>query len=256
MNNEVHAAAAASARATAAVAKSPIGSLGGQWMTQDAEEELTAALGLDGWQLYFLARHAPLGDVDPDVVAAAAYFFPPQYLRQEWMTARRSYTPGEVLAHYLRLCHDWGRAALAGFPGADRLSELAQRVIDGADVAGLPLFAGWRALDVPTGTGERLAHTMQVMREYHGAVHGVAVVGSGMTPLMAVLANQGGAENAQAYGWQPPFPTVTDDDRRRRAQVEELTDDLAAQAYETLGVDDRQELLDLLAQGHAHVFGS
>jgi len=240
---------------TAHRAKAPIGSLGGQWMTQDAEEELTSALGLEGWQLYFLARHAPLGDVDPDVVTAAAYFFPPLYLREQWTIARQRYTPGQALAHYLSLCHEWGRSELDDFSGADRLSALAERVIEGADVAGLPLFAGWRALDVPTDRGGRLAHAMQVMREYHGAVHGVAVVGSGMRPLMAVLANQGGESIAEAYGWSPPFPTVTDDDRRERAEVEDRTDDLAAHAYASLPADERVELLDLLAAAHTHVFG-
>jgi hypothetical protein len=244
------------ARETASLAKGPVGSLGGQWMTQDAEEQLTTDLGLSGWQLYFIARHAPLGDVDPDVIAASAYFFPNVYLRTEWQAARLRYSPAEALGHYLKLCHAWGRDELTDFVAADRLSDLAARVIEAANVAGLPLFAGWRAVEVPTKTGPRLAHLMQVMREYHGAVHGVAVVSSGMTPLMAVLANRGGVENAEAYGWQPPFPAVTDDDRRRRVEVEERTDDLAAHAYEVLDVDQRAELLTLLAGAHAHVFGS
>ena len=97
---------------------------------------------------------------------------------------------------------------------------------------------------------------MQVMREYHGAVHGVAVVSSGMTPLMAVLANQGGVENAEAYGWRPPFPEVTEGDRRGRAAIEELTDRLAAHAYDALDAEERRELLDLLSAAHTHVFGA
>jgi hypothetical protein len=249
-------APALTARETASLAKGPVGNLGGQWMTQDAEEQLTTDLGLAGWQLYFIARHAPLGDVDPDVIAASAYFFPNAYLRTEWQAARLLYSPAEAFGHYLKLCHDWGRHELADFAEADRLSDLAARVIDAADVAGLPLFAGWRAVEVPSESGARLAHTMQVMREYHGAAHGVAVVSSGMTPLMAVLANRGGEDNALAYGWRPPFPVVTDGDRGQRADVEERTDDLAARAYEVLESTQRRELVDLLAQAHAHVFQS
>jgi hypothetical protein len=237
---------------TARLAKAPIGSLGGMWMTDPAEEELTATLGLAGWQLYFLARHAPLGDVDPDVVLAGAYFFPRDYLRREWLTARASLTPAEALEPYLAMCHAWGRTHLAGFAATDRLTELTRRVIDGADVAGLPLFAGWRALEVPADPAVRLGHLMQVMREYHGAVHGVAVVSSGLSPLMAVLANQGGQQNAIDYGWEPPFPPVSAQDRAAREQVEDLTDRLAARAYQALTPGERGELVGLLDAALAH----
>jgi hypothetical protein len=237
---------------TARAAKGPIGSLGGMWMTDPAEEALTAELGLAGWQLYFLARHAPLGDVDPDVVLAGAYFFPRDYLRREWFTARAKYSPGDALAPYLAMCHGWGRHHLDGFAGTDRLIELSEAVIGAADVAGLPLFAGWRALGVPDDGPARLGHLMQVMREYHGAVHGVAVVGSGMSPLMAVLANQGGEDNARDYGWEPPFPAVTADDRAARERVEDRTDQLAASAYEGLTPGERTELVDLLTAALAH----
>ena len=39
------------------------------------------------------ARHGVLGDVDPDVVLAAAYVFPADHLRREWETARQVMTP-------------------------------------------------------------------------------------------------------------------------------------------------------------------
>ena len=136
-------------RATAMAAKAAIGDLGGNWMTGPEEEAATAAAGLDGWQLYFLGRHGVLGDVDPDVVTAAAFFFPADVVRSEWLAARQAMTPTAALERYLALCHDWGRARLSGFADVARLADLAQRVVDDADVAGLPLFAGWRALPVP-----------------------------------------------------------------------------------------------------------
>ena len=242
------------ARSTAVAAKAPVGDLGGNWMTGPEEEAATAAAGLDGWQLYFLGRHGVLGDVDPDVVTAAAFFFPADVVRAEWLAARRVMTPADALRSYLALCHDWGRRNLAGFVDADRLSDLGQRVVDTADVAGLPLFAGWRGLPAPVEAPQRLAHVMQLMREHRGACHGVAVVACGQQPLMAVLANQGGQTNAREYGWLPPYPDVTDADRRLREKVETLTDDLVAPAYQGLDRAERHELLELLAAAHAHAF--
>ncbi len=247
--------AARSARATAVAAKGPVGSLGGAWMTGDAEEQATADAGLEGWQLYFLARHGVLGDVDPDVVTAAAVVFPADVVRSQWEAARQVMTPQTALRHYLDLCHAWGREHLAGFDGAGRLAQLATQVVDSADVIGLPLFAGWRAVPRPDDDPARCAHLMQVMREHRGAAHGVALVATGVPPLVAILAGEGGAANAQDYGWQPPFPTVTDSDRAARRAAEELTDDLVAPAYEGLDDAERAELLTLLATALEHAFG-
>ncbi|MFZ0323846.1 MAG: hypothetical protein WAN48_06910 [Actinomycetes bacterium] len=246
--------AAASARATAVAAKAPIGDLGGNWMTGPDEERATKDAGLVGWQLYFLGRHGVLGDVDPDVVTSAAYFFPADVVRSQWQAARAVLSPDAAMRRYLAICHAWGERHLTGFAGADRLSDLAQQVADGADVAGLPLFAGWRAVAVPGTTPARCAHLMHVLREHRGACHGVAVVASGLSPLMAVLANQRGEDNAVEYGWQPPFPSVTAQDRQLRERVEVLTDDLVAPAYESVDRRERGLLLELLAAAHAHAF--
>lgn len=242
------------ARTTAVAAKGPIGSLGGAWMSTDAEEEAGVAAGLVDWQFYFLGRHGVLGDVDPDVVLAAAYVFPSDHLRREWTAARAVMTPAEALRRYVELCYAWGREHLGGFGEAERLADLGQRVIDSSDVVGLPLFAGWRAVRVPADPAERCAHVMHVLREHRGACHGVALAALQLSPLVAILANVGGEANALDYGWQPPFPEVTDADRALRSRVEELTDDLVAPAYDSLTPDEQAELLTLLEDAHSHAF--
>ncbi len=246
------------ARATAVAAKGPIGDLGGNWMIGEAEEQATADAGMVEWQLYFLGRHGVLGDVDTDVILAAAFFFPADHLRREWGIARALMTPAEGLSRYLAVCHQWGRDRLAGLMGADRLAELGQKVIDSSDIVGLPLFAGWRAVPLPDAGpafgAERCAQVLQVLREHRGACHGVALVALQLDPLIAILANQGGEQNAREYGWEPPFPEVTDADRALRARVEELTDDLAAVAYDGLTASEQTELVDLLQAAHVYAF--
>lgn len=255
--------ASAAARAAVVEAKGPIGDLGGAWMSSPEEEAASAAAELDGWQLYYLGRHGVLGDVDPDVVLAAAYIFPADHVRAEWATARSVMTPHEALERYLAVCHQWGETRLAGLSDAARLAELGQRVIDASDVIGLPLFAGWRALPVPSGDDEvsvarRCGHVCQVLREHRGACHGVAMTALQLDPLTAILANPEGGrpeENALEYGWQPPFPVPSDADRALRVEVEELTDDLVARAYDALTRDELAELVHLLNAAHSHVFG-
>jgi hypothetical protein len=232
-------------------------------MTSPEEEAASVAAGLEGWQLYYLGRHGVLGDVDPDVVLAAAYIFPADHLRAEWVTARAVMTPEEALDRYVAVCHDWSQVRFAGLTGAARLAELGQRVIDASDVIGLPLFAGWRALPVPSGDDEvavaqRAGHVCQVLREHRGACHGVAMTALQLDPLMAILANPDGGrpeENALEYGWEPPFPVPSDADRALRLEVEEATDDLVARAYDALSTDELAEFVGLLEAARVHVMG-
>ena len=241
------------ARRVVVAAKTAIFDLGGAWMTGESEEAATEAAGLEGWQLYFLGRHGVMGDVDADVITAVAYVFPPARVRSEWEAARRTLTPEEAVRRYAEVCHEWGRSKLAAFDGAERLIDLAGRVVDAVDVAGLPLFAGWRALPQPADTPARCAHLMQLLREHRGACHGLAVVALGLHPLVAILLDR--AENAEEYGWERPYPTVTDHDRQLRAQVEEVTDDLVTPPYTALTPAEQGELLDLLSAAHKLAFG-
>ena len=245
------------ARDTAVAAKGPIGDLGGAWMSSELEEAASAAAGLDDWQLYFLGRHGVLGDVDADVVRSAAYVFPRERIAEQWDAARAVMTPHEATRRYVAVCHAWSRERLAGFAGADRLSELGLRVVERADIVAMPLLAGWRALEMPKGSdasAERCGQVCQLLREHRGACHGVALAALNLPPLTAILTNLGGEANAVEYGWRPPFPTPTAADRELRTRVEVLTDDIAAVAYESLSADEQAELLSLLNAAHAHAF--
>ena len=259
--------ASAVARATAVAAKASIGDLGGAWMTSELEEAAGSAVGFDDWELYFLGRHGVLGDVDPEVVRAAAYVFSIERVRDQWERARAVMTPHEAVQRYLGVCHEWGRQRLAGFSDAERLVALGRRVVDAVDVVAMPLFAGWRVLPMPEGgedrAAERCIQICQLLREHRGAAHGIALGAVQLDPLIAILTNPArddtgasvGEGNAREYGWPEPFPTVTDADRVRRDAAEQLTDDIVAVAYDALSEAELNELLALLEAAHQQAFG-
>lgn len=144
---------------------------------------------------------------------------------------------------YAAACHEWGRARLAGAEGLGRFADLALTVARQADVAGLELFAAWRALPVPADDPARAAHALELLREHRGGLHVAAVLSGGLTPLQAILAGPGGEPNATFFGWTGPFEDAGPH-RAKRAEIESRTEAAAARAYEVL---DDAELAELAA---------
>src|SRR5689334_8925943 len=111
----------------------------------------SAETGLSGWAPYFRGRCGVLGDVDADVVAAAAGFFPAEVVRGSW-EAGRSIPAAGAAARYAEVADRFGRRKLAGLSeeDAERLAGLLAAVCGNADVVAAPLFAGWRAMPLPS----------------------------------------------------------------------------------------------------------
>ncbi len=130
-------------------------------------------------------------------------------------------------------------------PDDPRLCELAERVANAADGAGLPLFCGWRAEPLPESGPGRLVQVFQVLRELRGGLHLVATTAVGLSPLEAVLTHEGEGK-AQFCGWQGGFPDCAHL-TPQRGEAEEITDRLAAKVYErALSPSERAEFAALV----------
>jgi hypothetical protein len=229
-----------------------IGALGGAYMISPEAKAAGKAAGYRGWQFYMRGRGGVLGDVDADVVTAALGFLAPTHVRTAWEAGRAVGPVDEAVRTYSATAAAWGRNRLSGADGLDRLADLLGRVAAAADPAGLPLFAGWRAVPLDDDAPARVVQLAHVLREHRGGAHLVAVLASGLTPLEAVLAGPGGAGNAAFFGWPEPYPQVDEGVRARRATAETLTDALVAPAYATLTDDEAGELSRLLKAVLAH----
>jgi hypothetical protein len=227
-----------------------IGALGGGFMISSQAKAFSKDNGLRGREAYVLGRGSVLGDVDPDVVTAAFGFWPADIIRSAWDGGRAVMSPAAARPLYAEVCRGWGRTRYAEFADAGRLADLLTPVVDGIDVEGLPLFAGWRAVDLPDDDAGRLSQQLQVLREHRGGVHLVAVIASGLRPHQAVLAGPGGRDNATFFGYEEPFEDISHL-RGTRHAAEDLTNKIAAPAYDALGRDERADALQLL-QAAAH----
>ena len=238
---------------TSVAMSGPIHDLGGAFMRARPTLKRGPELGFPkGWSFYISGRSGVLGDVVPDVIAAAMVFFPVPFVQQQWLLGRAVMEPAEAAEAYAEACRDWGREHLAGVPDLDRVVELLRRVASAADPAGAPLFAGWRALPLPDDAPGATAQLLQVLREHRGAMHGMAVLTAGLSPLEAVIASNGDA-GGQFFNWPEPYP-----DREEllelHGEAEELTDEMCAPAYEALDEDEREELVTLVHVANGHVF--
>jgi hypothetical protein len=232
---------------TAKALASPVGYLGGIWMTDPATYEHGARVGVKGRGFYFVGRGAAMGDVRAEVVAAAMAFFPWDQATDFYNEGRSQLDPAPALEAFSACLWDWGRRRISAAPNLDRTAQLLARVVDGADAAGLALFAGWRQAPRPTDQPGLAIHLLHVLRELRGGSHVIAVFASGISPVEAAVVR---AElmprfgTAESMGWSAPLPECTAELLARRAAAEELTDRMMASAFSILSDSERAELVE------------
>ena len=189
-----------------------------------------------GWAnpitLYFAGRGGTLGDVGAPVVAAAMGYFNPEMLVPLYEEGAAIAGPRGAADRMMEAHALWGRDHLDGIDGLDELVPLADRLADGAEGAGLTLFEGWRAQPRADDAPARAAQLFQVLREWRGAAHLVATTAAGLSPLEAILTNEGPGQ-AQFFGWTEPFPDCSEL-RARHDEAEATTDRLCAREFERL----------------------
>jgi hypothetical protein len=230
----------------AATAKPGLAGLVGAFAESPQTLRRARLLGLSGWAYHVSARAGALGEVGPETVAAAIGFIAPDAVADGWEAAAKATEPLEVATWHLHELCRWGNDQLGGFGRVPRVYDLAKKVYDSVDAAGLPLFAAWRAMPIPDTTpGALAAVALLLLHEHLMGVHVVAVRASGLTPLQAIIAGPEGETGAVAFGWQPPYPPKGPI-VRRLMWAESVADSLAGQAYAQLSLAERAEFLGLL----------
>jgi len=213
----------------------------------DEPNETMFALGFTNyWDTYFeVARHIP----------------------KVWRTT----TPEAAIAARRTGCANALRRILGGrvdTPEFARATELLTKAATSAPFAGRPMYAALRAVPVPDDMVTRLFHAASLLREHRGDGHIAALMVEGVGGLEAhallaldmglpaekfgrihhLPASQIAAviDGMSSRGLIGPDGWLSDRGRGVKRRVEELTDDLAAQPYESLEPDELDELIALL----------
>jgi hypothetical protein len=183
-----------------------------------------------GWSnpfaFYFAGRGGMLGDASHDVVCAAFGWFEPGAVKsmyEEGAAVAGSTVAAERMAE---ATNKWGQKYLADVGGLDEMVAVTEAVVDGLEGSALPLFVGWRAAPRAANPAGRAAQLMQILREWRGGVHLVATTSVGLSPVEAILTNEGEGQ-AKFFGWSEPFPSYEAHSRQHQ-EAEALTDQLCA----------------------------
>ncbi|MFI1971187.1 SCO6745 family protein [Streptomyces cinnamoneus] len=242
------------------------------YFSPDNEREMSALGITDRSALYFAGRAAALGRVGAGAVTATFHSFSHELVARHvphiWDVA----SPEDVLAARLRVADATlrrllGEEALASAEMAEAAG-LALRAAEACERPVRPLYAAHADLPVPHAPHLALWHAATLLREHRGDGHLIALAGSGLDPLEALVSHSATGRGMSTKwllatrGWSEEELTaarlrlrerglldeqdaLTDAGAALREEIEEETDRLDAAPYEHLGAEGVGRLTEL-----------
>jgi len=183
-----------------------------------------------GWSnpfaFYFAGRGGMLGDVGADVVTSVFGWFEPNAVKAMYTEGVGVATPSEAAARMAEAHSKWGRKHYADVEGLDGIVAVTEELVGGLEGSAIPVFVGWRDAERCDSAAGRAAQLMQILREWRGGLHLVSTTAAGLSPLEAILTNEGEGQ-AKFFGWPEPFPDITAI-KAKHDEAEAMTDRLCA----------------------------
>lgn len=219
----------------------PMGSAGAAFYFQPDTLAKGKELGLDGFRFYVLGRAGVMGDVTAGVVESAFGYFTRPLIDKIWGSAKERVDPATAAAAYLECNAAFGRERLGSVPDLDRYCAAAEAVAGAARRAGLPLFAGIADAPRPEDPPGLAMHMTAVLRELRGSVHLLAIAATGLDNAVAHAIRR--PDDVPTFGYESS-PEVTEADRAKLAEADELTDALLAEPYSVLDETAARSLVE------------
>ena len=228
--------------------------------------------GLKGfWMNYFATRAAPMGPVGPEVVEAVFFYYGPHRVNRAIPDAWRFSDPARIIEARYRAMDTALRRELGPLADSRETAEaveLHRAALDGCDLLGKPLFAGWAALPEPEEPHLALWHLATLQREYRSGCHLLALGAAGLDGCESVVSHVAVDQAPRAWitdeaawtddeaaaaterlvtrGWLHPDGTATDLGHRERAEIEAVTDRLDGRRWTRLGQENCDRLHQLM----------
>lgn len=178
---------------------------------------------------YVAGRGGVLGEANGATVSSVFAVFEPTSLSAMWDEGVAVRGAAGAAQLYWEQVAGFGRKYLSGAQGLDRIAALGEKVIAVTPIAGLPLFAGWRAMPLADDAPARALQVMFVLRELRAGVHFNALTISGIAPIEAHMLNKG-PQYAAMFGWPEPFADGADK-KDRFVETEQATNRRMAEIF-------------------------
>lgn len=240
-------------------------------------EGIAAVQGLgvdvDGSTINFVTRTAPMGAVGANVAIAVFNNFNPDFVRRVIPSAWDHAAPDRILRAHADAVSGPLARALATMPAGalEEYASLARRaaVAASSDIGGRALFAGFSELPWPEEEHLVAWHAAKLLREHRGDGHVALLVAHELSGIEALVVHEafGGLAPGllrRSRGWNrgqwaeavdglrtrewltgDDTLTLTDEGRRRRQEIEDGTNQLAASAFAGIGDDGLRHLVNL-----------
>lgn len=193
---------------------------------------------------YVAGRGGVLGEATGATVSAVFAVFEPNGLAAMWDEGVAVRGAAGAAQQYWAQAADFGRKYLSAAQGLDRIAALGEKIIAVTPIAGLPLFAGWRAMPLADDAAARALQVMFVLRELRAGVHFNALTISGIAPVEAHMLNKG-PQYTTMFGWSEPFADGADK-KDRYAEIEQATNRRMAEIFAAaLDPAEAKELAEL-----------
>ena len=200
-----------------------------------------------GWPnpfaFYFAGRGGMLGDVSADVVTSALGWFEPNAVRAMYSEGIGVAGATSAATRMAEAHGRWGEKHYGDVDELEGIVAVTEELVDGLEGSAIPVFVGWRDAPRSESAAGRAAQLMQILREWRGGIHLVATTAVGLSPLEAILTNEGPGQ-AKFFGWPGPFPDCGPI-KERHDEAEDMTDRLCASAL--AGALDKARFSDFQA---------
>ncbi len=228
----------------------PIQKLGAEFYFVEPTLAHGKSIGLGGLRFYFMGRGGALGDVNWQTVHSAFGYFNPTVVEHMWTTSLERIRP-TVAAHEYALCsQEFGRTHFSDLPDLDGFCAAAESVIAAVNPAGLALFAGMLATPLASDPAARAYQLVTMLREHRGSAHLLAIIAVGLSPRAAHAIKR--PNELELFGWTPEdIPELTEQDKARHSEAEQITDALVGPAFDQLDESARNSLRNGLASMRA-----
>jgi len=242
------------------------------YFTPQAAHAFEAA-GLTGfWRRYFAGRAAALGAIGPGPVTAAFFGFAPAMVSRALPGVWSRIAPPAALAARAAGASAALTELFSGLPPATvaDAADLLASAARAADLPGRVLAAAHADLPWPPDPVGRLWHAATILREHRGDGHVAALLTAGVDGCESLVWRVGidggrlrevtqpargwtdeewraAARRLEERGWLTAEGVATDPGRSAYAEVEALTDRLAAAPWRHLGDAGTERCAGLLA---------